>query len=64
MRMPAAASVPLGTPRPVSEVSITTSALAPARWALNAFSRKKHSAAVHERYVAGGQAGELVRRAA
>jgi hypothetical protein len=43
MRMPGTANVPLGTPRRVGESSITTSALAPAFWARNAFSRKKHT---------------------
>ncbi len=43
MRMPWIASVPLGTPRAVSERSTTTSALAPARCALPAFEAKKQT---------------------
>ena len=41
MSTPGPASVPLGTPRRVRTVSETTSALAPARSALRALSRKK-----------------------
>jgi hypothetical protein len=39
MRTPGTASVPLGTPRRVGASSITTSARAPARWAVKAFTR-------------------------
>ena len=41
--MPGAASVPLGTPRLLRTSSTTTSAPAPARSALRAFSRKKQT---------------------
>jgi hypothetical protein len=41
--IPGMASVPLGTPRRLSTVSNTTTARAPARSALRAFSRKKQT---------------------